>query len=226
MKQLLTILLALTPIFFFAQDWEFEKPDYTAIEKAVSIEDSTLFYSKLMKRFAAGDPEMTLEEGRHLYYGYTFQDEYSPYGISEFSDSLQKIVKKESLSDADHDDLVRFGDEVLKQFPFDLRVMNYQLYALDLAKKTEAYKLKLWQMNFIYEVLLSSGNGLTKEDAFYVINTSNEYDLIPYLGLRFGGRQELIEHYDYLTIAENEVGVEGLFFDVTPCLLSLKNMMK
>ena len=65
-----------------------------------------------------------------------------------------------------------------------------------------------------------------KKEAFYVIYTSHEYDLLNILGFQFGGSQSLIEHYDYLTLAENEAKIEGLYFDVSPCLNSMSKMFK
>jgi len=38
--------------------------------------------------------------------------------------------------------------------------------------------------------------------------------------------QSLIEHYDYLTVAKNDAKIEGLYFDVSPCLNSMSNMFK
>ena len=73
---------------------------------------------------------------------------------------------------------------------------------------------------------LSSGDGLTKETAYYVINTTDEYNLISILGFEFGGEQSLIEHYDRLTLAENDYNIEAFYFDVSPCLNSLSKMLK
>ncbi|MCW8981765.1 MAG: DUF4919 domain-containing protein, partial [Altibacter sp.] len=80
------------------------------------------------------------------------------------------------------------------------------------------------RMSTVFDALLSSGNGVSKEEAFYVIYTSHEYDLLNLLGFQFGGMQQLIEHYDYLTVAKNEAGIEGFYFDVSPCLNAMSKM--
>ena len=85
----------------------------------------------------------------------------------------------------------------------------------------EAFQKKLTQLRTIVDVLMSSGNGKTKEDAFYVIDISHEYNLLSILGFQFGGSQHLIEHYDYLSVAENNQNIEGFYFDVSPCLNSI-----
>ena len=81
-------------------------------------------------------------------------------------------------------------------------------------------------MRIIVDVLLSSGDGLTKKTAFYVIYVSHEYDLLKVLGFDYGGEQTLTEHYDYLLLGDNSKNIKGLYFDVSPCLNSLKNMFK
>jgi hypothetical protein len=110
--------------------------------------------------------------------------------------------------------------------PFDLSAINYQLYSLEQMGNKKSFDKKVTQLGTIVDVLISSGNGKSKKDAFYVIYTSHEYDLLNILGFQFGGSQSLIEHYDYLTLAENEAKLEGLFFDVSPCLNSMSKMFK
>ncbi|MBR9914103.1 MAG: DUF4919 domain-containing protein [Algicola sp.] len=104
--------------------------------------------------------------------------------------------------------------------------MNYQLYVLENTGDKALFNKKVIQLNTLFDALISSGNGTTKEDAFYVIETTHEYDLISILGLTFGGQQSHIEHYDYLTLAANEAEIEGLYFDITPCLNSLSRMFE
>lgn len=36
----------------------------------------------------------------------------------------------------------------------------------------------------------------------------------------------LFNRYNILNVAENEFGIEGFYFDVSPCLNSMKNMFK
>ncbi|WP_162051865.1 DUF4919 domain-containing protein [Pontibacter pamirensis] len=227
MKQALVILFTLLSMLSgYAQSFYFEKPDYKKIEKAIKVEGSNYYYSALMERYNRADTTMTLDEKRHLYYGYSFQPKYSPYDSPDFADSLRAVLQKDQHSDADLKRILKYGDLLLADNPFDLRAINYQLYALEKLEKQEAFRKRLNQMNITIEALLSSGDGLKKESAFYVIYTTHEYDLLNILGFQFGGQQSLIEHYDYLKVAENPSQVEGMYFDVSPCLNSLNKMFK
>lgn len=169
---------------------------------------------------------MTLEAKRNLYYGYTFQDKYSPYSRSTYSDSLKVYLNKETLLKEDYDKIISLCDLVLLENPFDLRTINFKLYCFEKQENEADLKKNAIKMNMIIEALLSSGDGISKETAFYVINTSNEYDLLNIIGFKFGGEQSLIEHYDYLTLAENKYNIPGFYFDVSPCLNHLNEKYK
>jgi len=211
--------------YSFSQISRPEEPNYKQIEKNISKPDSQFFYPDLFERYKHADTTLTLEERRHLYYGYSFHPDYSPYGHSDYSDSLNLVLKKDSINEADILCIQRFGDSILSDFPFDLRVLEYQGYALEYEGKIKELENKSRQIGIILDAIFSSGDGTSKKDAFYVIYTSHEYFILNLLGLQFTG-QSLIDHYDYMQVADNEYGIEGFYFDVSPCLNSMKNMFK
>ncbi|PVW14261.1 DUF4919 domain-containing protein [Marixanthomonas spongiae] len=226
MKKIILVSFILISFLSYSQDWDFEKPNYKKIEKNIKNKKSNLFYESLMNRFQNADSTMTLEEKRHLYYGYTFDENYSPYSRSDYGDSLRVVLQKEKLDSLDLIKVVNFTDKMLLDNPFDLNAINYQLYSLEQMGDKTTFNKKVTQLRIIVDALMSSGNGKSKKEAFYVIYTSHEYDLLSILGFQFGGSQSLIEHYDYLTLAKNEAKLEGLYFDVSPCLNSMSKMLK
>ncbi len=166
---------------------------------------------------------MTLEERRHLYYGYSFQKEYSPYSRADEEKKLRELLQKENADKKDLEKIIEYTDAILKLYPFSLRIKEYRIYSFrELGKNAEAEKESL-QATIIIDAMLSTGNGVEKETCFYVINTLNEYEILNLLGFDFGGKQSLIDgQYDYLTLAENPYQLEGFYFDVSRCLQSLK----
>lgn len=226
MKHLLLASFFFISFLGHAQNWEFEKPDYSVIKKNIENKNSGLFYETLMGRFVEADTTLTLEEKRHLYYGYSFNENYSPYSRSKLNDTLRVIMQKETLSPDDLTNVLQFSETILKTNPFDLRSYNRQLYVYEQLRDRENYDKTILRRDMIVDALISSGDGTSKEDSFYVIYTAHEYDLIQIFGLEFGGTQQLIEHYDYLTVTENNAGLEGLYFDVSPCLNSMSAMLK
>jgi len=225
-NNIIIILLLFPALVVYTQDWEFEQPNYKKIKRKIKKKNSPFYHESLMDRYLIPDSTFTLEEKRHLYYGYVFNKQYSPYALSEFHDSLKVIIHKEKHNKIELDAIIRFTDSILIAYPFDLRAINYQIYAFEQSGRIQDFEKRILQFLTLVDAILSSGNGTCKEEAFYVINTTDEYVVLNILGFEFGGTQSLIDHYDYLTVSENEAGIEGLYFDISPSLNTLAKMFK
>jgi len=226
MKKLFLFLMLIITLTGFSQKNESTKPDYSAIEKQIKDKNSEFYYPELLKKFNASDSTITLEQRRHLYYGYTFQKEYDPYSESNQADSLRIMMKKGRHTEEDFQKISSLCDASLKENPFDLRAFNYKLYACQELRDEPEFIKNLTKMKIIIDALVSSGDGLTKETAFYVITTSHEYDLLNIIGLNFSGKQSLVKNHDYLEVTENAHGIKGMYFDVSPCLKYLSKTSK
>ena len=227
MKKLsiLLILLFVVNLSSFAQKGK--KPNYKKIEKEIKKKKSDFYYPKIWKKFMDADPDMSLDEKRYLYYGHIFQPSYSAYGHgSKFSDSLRTLIQIDSIDDQLLNLIVSIADSVIEADAFDLRARNYQLYALEELGNELDYAKKLTQIRIIIHAILSSGDGISQKTAFYVFNISHEYFMLGVLGYDFGGSQSLIGQCDYLKVEKNEDEIEGIYFDISPSLNSLKNMFK
>ncbi|RLD49980.1 MAG: hypothetical protein DRI94_09895 [Bacteroidetes bacterium] len=226
MKHQILFLFIIIPGFIFSQTAEFKKPNYKKIEKEISKKESIFFYNSLFKRYQNGDTTLNIQEKRHLYYGGIFQDTYSPYGSSDYIDSIKIILKNNILTDTDYQNIIRFSDLIFIENPFDLEALNYALFACDKSGQKDLLNKKYAQMNVIFDAVLSSGDGLEKESAFYVIYISHEYAVLNILGFEFGSQQRLIEHYDFLKVNKNKYNIEGFYFDVSPSLNHLNEIYK
>lgn len=216
MKHILTILFLTLFTGTPAQSQDFKKPDFALIEKNSTDKKSPLHYDKLFDRFNSADSTMTIEERRHLYYGYSFQDEYSPYKHSEDQDELNEILQKGDTDNQTLEKLLKVTEKVLKTYPFSVRLREYRIFAFkELGRLKESSDEEL-RASMIIDAILSTGDGTTPETCFYVIYTANEYEIMDILGFEFGGSQKLTQDVqDYLTLAENSYNIEGLYFDVT-----------
>jgi hypothetical protein len=227
MKKLLVLIMLLQSLSSFSQKPKFTKPDYNAIKKEIQDKNSPYFYEKLEQKFNQSDSTATIAERRHLYYGFIYQKKYASHYRSPANDSLRSVLKKEVLGPKEHQKIIQFGNTILEANPFDLRTMNYLTYAYESTGNMVAAKNIAVKMDYVIGAILSSGDGLTKENAFYVINVSHEYDIVNILGLQFGGSQSLVDgHYDYLKLAKNDYKVEGFYFDISPSLDKLSEALK
>lgn len=211
-----------------AQSGKTDPPNYKKIEKRIKKKKSPFHYDKLMSRYQSGDTTLTNEEFRHLYYGFQFQDAYAPYGGAiDFKSNLNAILRKDTLSDLDLTDIVRYSDSLLAANPFDISTMQYQMYALEELEQYVRFEKVRNQFIGVVRAIMSSGNGSSKEEAMYVIFINHEYAMLNILGFTFGGKQSLVDaRYDYLEVEENDANLEGLYFDISASLNSLKGMFK
>ena len=143
--------------------------DYKSIEKKIKKKKSEMYYPDLMERFLAGDTSLNLEEKRHVYYGYAFQKEYSPYGSAEYSDSLLVYLKLEEHDSLSFEKIIHYADLVLEETPFDIKTMRYQMYAMDQLVKMEHYGKRYEQYNIVVDALMSSGDGRSDKNAFLLL---------------------------------------------------------
>lgn len=226
-RTLLILILFLLSAVSQAQSEQFEKPDLATIKRNIGNKQSPYFFPGLMKRFLAGDSTMNLEEKRHLYFGYAYQD--TPYDekASEFRDSLKTVLNKDSMEITDYDKILYYSGKILKSNPFDIRVRRYQTFAY---KKTlqlaEADKNHI-RNGILFDAIISTGNGISKEKAMHVIDINSEYAMITLLGLTYGNSQTLVDmQYDYLKVEKNKYDIEGLYFDTSISLNKLGELFK
>ena len=221
--------LFLSSIFFvFSLTARDSKPvpvNYKKIKKEISKKSSEFYYPKLMERYLDGDPSLTLEEKRHLYYGYIYQPGYAG-GLSITNEYLMELLDNEDPDDSVLNQIISSCDSILEKDPFNVRALNYQLMSYDALEDQFGYEKVLTKLKVIVHAILSSGDGLKKKSAFYVIAVSDEYFIISVLGYEFGGRQSLIEHYDYLELAKNKDKIKGFYFDISPHLQALNDLFK
>lgn len=218
------MLLLMATMGSMAQTPETTKPDYSSIEKKIKDKDSPFFFKKLFDRYNAADSTLTLEERRHLYYGYSFTDKYNPYAESDSRKELNALLQKDNLTNAEMQKVISLAGKALEVYPFHIRMLEYRQYFFNkLGNDADAIK-ESTHIEMILDAILSTGDGATPEKAFYVINVGNEYELLGILGFEFGGEQSLVEgRYDYLKLAKNSYNLKGFYFDVSRSLDLLGN---
>jgi len=224
---IISILTILIISNSFSQEIKFEKPNYKKISKEIKKKKSKFYYKELFDRYLDGDTTFNLNEKRHLYYGFSFQEEYSPYSSSTYTDSLKTLYEKDTLTNFDFKEIIKFSKLILDKNPFDLRAINNLNYAYYSLENKDLENIYNYKSLLIIDVIMSSGDGISEKSAFYVIYVSHEYDLINALGFGLGGEQSLTGNgFDYLKLQDNEFGIEGFYFEISRSLEHLSLMFK
>ena len=217
---LLIVLFTALTINMNAQDEFFNSPNYSQIEANVKEQSSSYYYPNLLKKYLDANSEMTLEEDRHLYYGYVFQTNYVPTDTSTYNNKLAITLSRGSFTPSDYAEILEYSNALLLQDPFNLRALNAKLLVLAQQNKPDEYKKVAQQRSIVQNAIVSSGDGMTEKTAFYVIKVAHEYDILPFLGYTYGGEDKILRgnKVNYLSLGDNRFGIERVYFNITPII--------
>lgn len=195
-----------------------QKPDMEQIKKEVLDPSSSYYYPKLVKLFESKDTSMTLDQFRHLYLGYVFQEDYNPYRRSAYSSKVEELYFRDKHTHAECDTIIHYAELSLKDDPFDLRQMNFLIYAYREKKKNNLANIWQYKLNHLLEAIISTGTGLDEENAWVVINPQHEYNILNFHNYVVEAQEDRPPHYDYIRVAPKENAKtdepKGFFFDV------------
>lgn len=219
----IVILIAIFSCIFLstqAQDEFFNAPDYKQIELNTKEPSSLYYYPNLMKRYLDGDTKITPEEGRHIYFGYVFQQAYVPTDTSSYNNLLAKTLAKGAFTPADYNNILQYSSALLLEDPFNLRALNAMLFVYAQKDDTEEYKKVAQKRKIVQDAIVSTGDGMSDSTPFYVIKVAHEYDILPFLGFTFGGEDKIFRNkkVNYLTLGTNRFEVDRVYFNIAPVI--------
>ena len=187
-------------------------PDFEQIKKEVSDPSSPYYYPKLIGRYEKNETVMNLEDYRHLYYGYLFQEDFDPYRHSEFSHKNQDLYFKDKHTRAELDSMIFYAEEALKDTPFDLSQMNFLIYALRERGKVNRANIWQYRLNHILQAIVSSGTGVSPEQAWYVIDPHHEYNIINFQNAVATNQQYQEPFYDHIDVEKGKGKETGTYY--------------
>lgn len=214
LKQIFFLSLFFFSIFAYSQTKQYEAPNYKAIQKNIENKDSEFYYPKLMDKLKTNDTLITNDQYRHLYFGYTFQKEYHPYKTSEEEKKLAPYFQSSDLKKSDYAEIIKISNAALKEFPLNLRVMNFLAYIYHLDGNEAMAKKVSHHFYGLFGVIFSSGDGKECTSGFHVITVNHEYVLMNTLQLEIAS-QSLSGDCDYLSLPKDKYQLSGVYFNIT-----------
>ena len=210
MKKMILLLLLFLSFTIYSQT----PIDYKLIGKNIKNSKSEFYYPDLLARFQKGDTTLTLNQKRHLYYGYTFQENFKNFKFNGLLDSISKYEQlntNEALLKA-----LDFRKKVLERNPFETGIIDGKLAIYKTQKNKEEFMKGIHQISLIFDTILSSGDGLTKETAFVVTSVSAEYEIMSILGFTPAKDPVVVDkNYEFVEVESNNKNVKGIYFDVS-----------
>lgn len=212
MKKLLFIVIIFFTNILFCQENNFNKPDYKLISKNIGNKNSNFYYPNLLKRLAENDTLISKEEYFHLYYGAVLQKDYDPYKTSKYDEQLSNYYK--NLEEKDIDEFIIVANKSLKEFPLDLRLLNFLGYIYHMNHNDVLSEKMIKNFHGLVGVIMSTGDGIKCENGFHVISISHEYVILNLFQLDFAS-QSLTGNCDYIGFEKGKYKIDGLYFDVS-----------
>lgn len=199
----------------WAQKFTIQKPNFDSIKIETQNPNSEYYFPKLMKLYESNDTVMKIDQYRHLYYGYTFQEDYNPYRKSEYSTIIEPLYFKKKHTSSECDTIIKYAEMSLADNPFDLRQMTFFIIALKEKKKFARAAIWQYRLNHLIAAILSSGNG-TKEHPWHVIYPAHEYNIVNFMNLVAIKHADVGNNIDYLQVRkEDNKTPDGYYFDVS-----------
>lgn len=218
-RQLLTTILitlcALTAYADILPQLRRQKPDMEAIRQAVTDRTSPYYFPRLMEEFQRNDTLMKIDKYRHLYLGYMFQEDYTPYRSVDTPIRFVPTSGNSRLSKAECDSVIKYAKTALADNPFNLREMVLLINAL--REKGNNGLADIWQykLNYLLMAIVSTGTGKDKENAWYVTELQHEYVLLNMMDLIVDDHSFYEPCYEYITVHDRDgINRGGYYFNI------------
>ncbi|MCL2560950.1 MAG: DUF4919 domain-containing protein [Rikenellaceae bacterium] len=220
MNKISKTILSVVVFFAFGKAQAQEQPqwqpvDDAAIRAAVFDPASPFYYPPLMARYIRGDAALTLDDYRHLYYGFAMTDDYRPLdpiaGETELLTILERVGTGPTPEDAEK--LLRHAREVMQRDPFSPSVINFMTFAYGILGDVEEEHASAARLAGVLGAIGSSGDGLREQSAWHVTFFTHVNDFLAARGLLARDRRVVSRAVEYVTLAEPDGRNRGYYFD-------------
>lgn len=188
------------------------RPDMEQIKREINDPQSPYYYPRLMEEYQRNDTLMKLDKFRHLYLGYLFQEDYTPYRSSEHP---LAYTAPDAPTREDCNEIIEKAREALADNPFDLRQMMLMINALRTRGNNALASIWQYKLNWILMAIVSTGTGLDEENAWVVIEPQHEYVLLNMLDYLVDDHVFYDPGYEYITVTDADGRkLGGYYFDI------------
>ncbi|SHF91922.1 DUF4919 domain-containing protein [Dysgonomonas macrotermitis] len=209
-NSLIIIGLLLFSVSIRSQD--IPKINFLDIEDAVINPDGNYYYPKLLERYNAFDPSLTITDYVYIYYGFAFQKDYLVNQPGE--ERMNQLMEKGQYEDA-----IAECNKILEKNPVSLEANNALAYAMFQLNKPEAeYEPYRNRYKTFVDIITQSGDGKSPLTSFKVIYVADEYNImfshfeIPEIVFR---HQLVNAGYDYFKIKPSALyKSEDIYFEI------------
>lgn len=191
------------------------------LDRKCSDPASPYYYKTLQEKFNQ-NITLGLDQYFMLYYGFTQDSRYSPYGAT-------RISFNDDFENKDYGAIIRKCEEGLKHQPYSTDLFEALSIAQFRMGMKDAAMINLRKHLGIMESIMATGTGRSYQEAYIVTSPSHEYDLLDYLGLE-SMQQSLANKdghsYDILKAKLEDETTLDIYFNIDKPFGSLGGMLK
>ena len=209
---------------FFETLFSQNKPNYEEIKINIKNHYSNLYYPVLLKRFNDSDITLTLNEINHIYYGYIYEKKLNEDDYLKLNESINKLTLPDgSVTEQNLDEYLVFIDLILEKYPISVSHLNAKKVILEYQMKDHEAQLIQDKIKMIFFAINNSGDGLTEETAFHILDREDERHFLSFYNVI---SDSYLTHptkkIDVHLLEENEKMIEELYFNIEKTIFELK----
>lgn len=190
-----------------------EKPDIEKLKREINDRTSPYYYPRLMEEYKKNDTLMKIDKFRHLYLGYMFQEDYTPYRSGEHPLRFtRKNDDRDKLTRQECDSVIAYAERALDDNPFNLQEMVLLINALREKGKKNLANIWQYKLNYLLMAIVSTGTGLDEENAWYVIEPQHEYVLLNMMNYTVDDHVFYDPCYEYITVRDRDGKTAGGYY--------------
>ena len=167
-----------------------------------------------MKRLKNSDTTLSSDDFFYLYYGYTCQPDYKPYGTPKYIDEYMKHLRAKDEPGV-NDSIIKYSQLILDEYPFLLKYYSMIAYMNHLKGNDSITHKVAYIQDGLINAIMSTGDGISEETSIHVIYTTNDYELIKFFGFEFKAQSLTPKMNDVMTLNKNDAKVDALYFNVS-----------
>lgn len=187
--------------------------DLDEIRRLTQDTNSRYFYDTLVNEFLTDPNNIELTKGKSIYYGKIFSRYYKVYEFSDDENIFHEQVAKKRFWQA-----IEIGERILADDPINLDILMNMFQCYREVGLLQQARMTGRKIDILYNCILFSGTGETRETAYRVISVGDEYVIIGMLGHNGLSRQSFMmgnSIIDSWTIRDEKTGVKkDLHFEV------------
>ncbi len=194
--------------------WAQKAPDNDSLYRAIADGDSPYYYPNLYGRYMAGDTTLTLDDYRHLYYGFAWDENYRPLQSTKETDWILEAFSANREPDSLQClQIMEHAGKVMLRDPFSPSNLNFMAYACHRIGDYEWERVNADRLEKVLAAIGATGTGLKEDSPWHIIMFSHAIDYLAAQGIEARKPVVVSRAVEYVPYMAENGRNKGYYFD-------------